>query len=73
MPQTMIELNRRIFIGVDDTGDFTVNLDDWIFKEGEMVRYENIIWESKNKSYILVAQDVFKFILLKRKEEEVSL
>ena len=37
----MTKLNKRIFFEVDK-GDFLVNLDDWVFKNGEMIRYEDV-------------------------------
>lgn len=73
VPQAMAELNRRIFSGSDDSGEFSVDLGDWVFREGEMVRNDDVNWEPGEKRHILSAQDVLKYILTKRKGEEILL
>lgn len=73
IPQAMAELNRQIFNGGDDAGDVTVDLGEWVFKEGEMVRYDRIEWNEWDRPHILSPHEVLQYILLQRKGEEILL
>ena len=50
-----------------------MNLGDWVFKGGKLVKYDEQIWEAGEQPHILSSHEMFKCILLQRKGEEILL
>lgn len=71
IPQAMAEINRVVFAGEEGSSDDSVDLGDWVFKGGEMVKLDEVSWEEGEKPHILSAHDVLRYILLKAKGEEI--
>ena len=50
-----------------------MNLRDWVFKGGKLVKYDEQIWKVGEQSHILSPYEMLKCILLQRKGEEILL
>ena len=71
IPQAMAELNRSLFPGDSEGG--TVDIGDWVLRNGALVQASEVFWEEGEKQDILSTHEILHYILREGKGEVIEL